>query len=524
MYINPNTTIVLCANVPLTNDNKNTILFGSQNEQIGYFNSKSVGSATQVSYTRHTNNYVDLNFNFSNSKNVNYLYFKNENHENKYYFCYVTNFEYINENCTRFYFEIDYMQTFLFDVEYKACFVEREHVNSDIVGEHTIFENVESGNMYSTYQVSRMINGVLVPVMVTTDVLPDGTSTVNYGSYSNGIFNGLNFYAINPYQNQGSINYYYIQDYLRTLKTLNKMDSIVCIYMYPINLLSGVTFGQNVGFVEIQNANMVTYSIQKNTLTSSMFKNINGVSYVPKNNKLYSNQFNSLIVENGNGGAVEYDINKFFENTIVFSIFGALTPSGDTRLIPFGYCLPSELNNEYGLVGGGYPQCAWVSDYYSSWLMANGAQWSTSIGNNVAQTLLNPISLLSGNLISNINSAMAKKTDAQNISDSAKGKQSNYINSITDFSDFNLIFKSIDYNHARSIDDYLTMYGYQVNVVKIPNINGRNAWNYVKTIDCTFSVNGNNIAQESVRKIFDDGVFLWHTYDVGNFGLTNNIV
>lgn len=525
MYISPNTTIVLCANVPLTNDNKNTILFGSQNEQLGYFNNKSVGSATQVSYTRHTNNYIDLNFSFSNSKNVNYLYFKNESHENKYYFCYVTNFEYINENCTRFYFEVDYMQTFLFDITYKPCFVEREHVNSDVIGEHTIYEDVETGVMQLCYQVNHMINSVLVPIMVLTDVLPTGQDVVNYGSHSNGIFNGLNFFAINPYEDQGSINIYYIQDYLKALKQANKLDSIVSIYVYPLALLQGVSFNGN-GYVKINDAGSVGYSVSRATLRNTMFQNYFTPSsrYYPKNNKLYNKQFNTLIVENGNGGAVEYDMNKFVgEGSVAFVIFGTLTPSADTRLIPYNYCL-SEINNEYGLNGGGYPQCAWVSDYYSSWLMANGSQWSTSIGNAVAQTLINPASLLTGNLVSTINNAMAKKTDAQNISDSAKGKQSNYINCITGFSDFNLIVKSIDYNHAKTIDDFFTMFGYKINEVKTPNISGRNSWNYVKTIDCTFSVNGNNVAQETIRKIFDDGVFLWHTYDVGNFGLNNNIV
>lgn len=527
MYINPNTQIVLCSNIPWDNDYTSTILFGSQSEQLAYFETKKVATANQVTFVKHTKDYFDLEINIATSKNVNYAYFKNIAYDDKYYFVFINNYEYVNDNCTRFFFEIDYLQTYLFDIQYKACFVEREHVNDDSIGLHSIYENVETGDLFNSYNQSSMIGGTLCPIMVLTDCNPDGTSLVSYGNYNSGIFNGLNFFAINPfyYNNENPpILFYWIKDYIRTLTQSNKLDSIVCIYLYPMNLLN-VSFSQSVGYIRLEETNFISYTVNKNTLRSNCFKDYGTITrfYTPKNNKLYNNQFIKTFVENGNGGSVEYDINKFYES-LTFRIYGALTPNGDTRLIPFGYQIASELNNEYGLVGGGYPQCAWVSDYYSSWLMANGNQVSSSIGNAVASTLLNPSSLLSGNgLISQINNVVAKQSDAKNISDSAKGKQSNYINCITGFSDFNLIVKSIDYNHAKVIDDYFSMFGYQINEIKIPNVTGRRSWNYVKTINNDFDVNGPADAVSKIHKIFDDGIFLWHSYDVGNFALDNSV-
>lgn len=529
MYINPNTNIILCAGIPLEPDYTHTILFDSQTAQLNYFNSKSVASATQVTFVKHSKDYMDLEINIENAKNVNYAYFKNNAYNDKYYFVFINTYEYINDNCTRFYFTIDYMQTYLFDIEYNACFIDREHVNDDSIGKNTLIENVEIGDYFTIYNVSRMLGGGLCPVMVTTDCTPDGTNLPNYGTYSNGVFNGLNFYAINPnyYNNENEpLNFYWIKDLIRKLYQANKIDSIVSIYIYPMNLLNVDFSDQTTAYIKLENTTVSRYTLNKNNIYQFCFKDfVSGTNYRPKNNKLYNSQFIKMNVLNGNGGNSEYDINKFNSNNMRFDIYGALTPNADTRILPYDYLTSNELNNEYGVVGGGYPQCAWVSDYYSSWVMANGNQTSASIGSSVAQTLLNPASLLqSGGLIDKINMTVAKQSDAKNISDSAKGKQSNYINCITGFSDFNLIVKSIDYNHAKVIDDYFTMFGYKTNEVKTPNIRGRRSWNYVKTLNNGFNVKGPADAISNIQKIFDDGIFLWHSYDVGNFSLDNSIV
>ena len=53
--------------------------------------------------------------------------------------------EYVNDNMTDVYIKLDVFQTYQFDFQYKKCFVEREHVNDDTVGLHTVPENLETG-------------------------------------------------------------------------------------------------------------------------------------------------------------------------------------------------------------------------------------------------------------------------------------------------------------------------------------------------------------------------------------------
>ena len=63
---------------------------------------------------------------------------------------------------------------------------------------------------------------------------------------------------------------------------------------------------------------------------------------------------------------------------------------------------------------------------------------------------------------------------------------------------------------AQTIDAYFSMYGYKVNSLKTPNVNGRRYWNYVKTIGSYIE---GNIPQDDLREInslFDNGITFWH--------------
>ena len=52
--------------------------------------------------------------------------------------------------------------------------------------------------------------------------------------------------------------------------------------------------------------------------------------------------------------------------------------------------------------------------------------------------------------------------------------------------------------------------GYKINSVKIPNINGRPNWNYVKTIDANITANIPQNDLIEIKEIFNNGVTFWH--------------
>ena len=80
------------------------------------------------------------------------------------------------------------------------------------------------------------------------------------------------------------------------------------------------------------------------------------------------------------------------------------------------------------------------------------------------------------------------------------------------------------YEMAKQIDDFYSVYGYLVAENKVPNITGRQSWNYVKT-------NGSSVVGKvpanvlkRINALFDRGLTFWHTNDVGNYALSNSII
>jgi hypothetical protein len=69
---------------------------------------------------------------------------------------------------------------------------------------------------------------------------------------------------------------------------------------------------------------------------------------------------------------------------------------------------------------------------------------------------------------------------------------------------------SIRAEYARMIDDYFTMFGYKTNRLKVPNINGRANWNYVKTKGCNIIGDIPQDDMQEIKTMFNRGVTIWH--------------
>lgn len=79
--------------------------------------------------------------------------------------------------------------------------------------------------------------------------------------------------------------------------------------------------------------------------------------------------------------------------------------------------------------------------------------------------------------------------------------------------------------YLKAIDNYFSMFGYKVNIVKTPNITGRQNWNYVKTINCNFDGNIPQTDLNIIRAMFNNGTTLWHNANtMYNYNNSNNIV
>lgn len=156
----PNSTVYLLKGVPLDNTYENTIYFTSAaaqsayflNTQSQYYNYHPVLLSPQVSYQRINEGVLRVNLPADSIYNVNYMMFQNTTQNLKWFYAFVLNVEYVNEQACNVYYEIDVMQTWIIEANLLPSYVEREHVASDGFGEHLEIENVSPGEYICEYE------------------------------------------------------------------------------------------------------------------------------------------------------------------------------------------------------------------------------------------------------------------------------------------------------------------------------------------------------------------------------------
>lgn len=166
--ITPNTNIRLLK-VPFEIARKNQLTFASLTAQTNYFLSLDHLEYDNTTYQRQ-NNIIRFEAPIDNIRTYNYVMYKNESYSNKWFYAYITNMEYKNDNTTDITIQTDVFQTWQFDIIYNRMFVEREHVNDDTVGKNIVEENLETGEFITNnHTISSFANELAIIVGSTLD-------------------------------------------------------------------------------------------------------------------------------------------------------------------------------------------------------------------------------------------------------------------------------------------------------------------------------------------------------------------
>lgn len=513
MTVSPHGEIYICK-TPLENDYKNQLTFNNKIAQENYFNTTIQQTFDNYTYIKKDNT-IKVGINIDKIMDCNYLFYRNNgffDDENKIriFYCFITNMEYINENCTLISFETDCFQTWQFDISYKSCFVEREHVNDDTIGKHTIPENLELGEYVINSHLRDTHLTTNLKLVIASTEAPSGEGS-SYGATYNGIYSGVGYYT------------YDAENMTKALKFLadkNKIDAVSALFLAPEFVLPQLGGGP---ISESQTAQQ--YENEVPPITS-----LNG--YIPINNKLLTYPYCYLMASNGNGASGIYHqelfTNKNSSGNFVFRVYGALTPGCSIRMIPLNY-KGSEVNHDEGINLGKYPQCNWATDMFTNWVTQNGVNVATSL---IGSTVSTGVGLATGNVNSTVG-GLAGITNSLNEIHKASlipPQTSGNINcgdviTSTSQNTFHMYRMSIKEEYARIIDNYFNMFGYKINDVKIPNINGRQNWNFIKTIDCNFDGNIPQTDLNIIKTMFNNGVTLWHNITtMYDYSQSNNMV
>lgn len=524
---NPQSKINICSGVRLNPSYEHTIHFDSATAQQSYFAGKVVKTFPAYSYLRKSWN-IKVEATMEQAKTWTYLFFQNGTEKVYYYF--IVNIEYINDNTVELVLELDVMQTYMFDYSLQKCFVEREHIADDTVGNNTLDENLELGELitFSDHKVD--LNELCILVMASYDPMTtteEYTDTVLAAKYNN-IFSGLGIYAIRMEDWQG---------WGMKLNMLTaKLDGIVAMWMYPKNLVAlseGEAWDDLKVAHDVSSVMVFTETFSRNTTLSD--------DYTPRNNKLLCYPYNFLYVSNNQGGSAVYKYERFLyasdnEGEVSFNVCGALSPEGAVMMYPLHYN-GKTLNAEESITLSGFPTCAWNQDMYKLWLAQNqnthnlsllsaGASIIAGVG-TMAVTGVTGVGGVAGaglvvGGVSQIANAMAQQKDMEIQPPQARGNHSVSVNTIQGFQTFIVEKKCVDSYHASIIDSYFDMYGYTTHAVKVPNTKVRENWTYTKTIGCHITGNICTEDQQKIESIYNTGITFWVNGDsIGDYGLSN---
>lgn len=531
----PQSTINICSGVRLNSRYEHSIYFASASAQLAYFAGKVVKSYTAYTFLRKSWP-LKVEATMEQAKTWNYLYFQNSA-SGKVYYYFINNVEYVNDSTVELALELDVLQTYFFDYSLLTSFVERQHVEDDTVGLHTLDEGLELGEfIVNKTEDATNLNDLCILVLSSVNVNGTTEETV-YNTFSyvyNNVFSGLTVYAVDmeeSWQEWG--------DQLDTLSGLGKVDGIVSMWMYPKYL---VALGGE-GYWGDEQLAKVVRGVENATKTiDGRPSTVDG--YTPKNNKLLCYPYNFLYVTNNNGGGAAFRYERFANpNRLVFDLVGALSPDAGVKAYPRNYNRTdgvSEAAFDEGLSIGAYPTCSWDADTYKIWMAQNqnthavaagsGAlAVAAGVGTAIASAAMGNVMGAVGGLGSAVGGGMqianlvAAQKDAEIQPPQSRGTYSANINISQDKQTFSFLYKSVRAEYAEIIDKYFTMYGYKVNKYKVPNIHAREAFTYVKTVGCHIKGNLCNEDTTKIESIFDSGITFWTSGDnVCNYAQSNN--
>lgn len=486
MYIEPNSKIILCNNVPLDNTYQHTIYFANANAQANYFLSKAKATLQEQTYQRVIKGKMRVQRTADSIYDCNYLMFQNTTYGSKWFYAFITGIEYVNDVTSEVSFELDDLQTYFFDTELMPCYVEREHTANDTIGANLVPE--DTGNLemcvMNTYSRYWSDNDWKLIIQVTPSMLGEALEDETVVHYSNGQFYGTTFECVPA--DIDAIN--------SDLQSLSSIFKINGGYMVPTE------FGQTIVPIYINDLN------ERGILRPTKYydysvSSVNPGEYTPKNNKLFTYPYTKLLVASSEGDSAEYA----WENT-------------RNGYVMFQLC-HNQLNK---------PSCELRPTNY----FRNASQRLNRVGiqNFPSVNLVDYSELRFGELYSGILNALTMgdiRSAIGGFINPPSGKVTTCDGNLDlKYQSFGFIFyqMGIKAQDAKVIDDYFSMYGYATKAIKVPNRNVRTQWTYCKTKNCNVKANAPADSVKKICSIYDKGITFWRNpSNVGNYNLSNPI-
>ena len=513
-YTTPETNILFLENVPLDNSYTNTLYFASRAAQTSYFQSMKKITLDGYSYQRATSNEIKVGIATARLYTCNYMMFQNTAYSDKWFYAFILNVEYVNDHTTLVTYEIDEIQTWLFDFTVSG-WVAREHTATDEIGDNILPEPVETGE-YVTTNYKGMLGYSITsdeqPLVCVAYVDADGGNAIQFSNTVTGC--KMRMFTMDDKgltALQALLNAY-----------ISSPDSIVSMYMLPYEARP-IAFKAPDGYYDVPNGDLT--STDRQYQRNAINKNTKIDGYSPRNKKLLTYPYNYLHIDNASGGSLSLRYEFFKDLKPQFSVYGTFLQPVKLSLRPLYYknvtpesVYYSETYNAEYLTLESYPICSWNSDIFKAWLAQSALPTAIK---TIATTAM-------GNLaggVAGLASLASGAYDASIAADQCRGSMdSGSLNFYSYKQDFYAGRMHITAGYAKMIDQFFDRYGYNVSRTGTPLTHSRPHWNYVQMTNCdlTGSVPAN--AASVIINAHNAGITYWRKgSEVGNYTLDNSI-
>ena len=485
MYIAPNSTIKFLGGVPLDNTFEHTLYFTSAAIQQTILSGYTKYTLDAQSYVREESGSIRVSLSTTQLYQCNYLMFKNTSFENKWFYAFITGIRYRSNGTSIVEFQIDPIQTWLFDFTVEPSFVEREHAATDVPGDNLVPENLEYGELVSDgwAEMIPQMSSLSAPNMkivfgCTFGYDPNGGTPAArfpdyYGGANNGIFTGLALHAFDSVSAAVA--------FVTQVVTDKKLNGIVCCYMMSASFWAAASSSLTPSLTAL------TVSIGAKPTTIPGLPS----GYTIKNKKLLTAPYIQLYVTNNQGNGAAFPYEYFDGSSVSFHLWGSCSPDPAVIAVPVNYKGISTDNWDEKIMLKGFPVCSFNVDSFKAWLAQSGSALAVS---NMSSALNAGVGVASGN-------PGAVLGYAQSIANSL---QQVYIHSIEPPQSHGNVSGNVLYSagilnlhytkkHIRPefvyiIDDYFNRFGYACHRVKVPNVftnfGNRPHWCYMQTKAC----------------------------------------
>ena len=543
-----NSKIILVKNINIDRQYTNVLSYTeAQMLELCRSQGHLVAQAENYSFLRNTGT-IMAGFTYAQCLQANYIAFQNPDYSNKWFFAWIDDVIYKGDKNTEITFTVDAWSTWFDKWNKKVCFINRQHVNNDTIGLHTIPENLDVGEVIEEqetedesygneygYYVGVLSNWEIKDGSNGEELLPINKGRQNAGIsvYDNTVF-GEKLYLFNITSLSSFTD---LALFILRTNSDGHIEDVKNMFIIPNLAINVSQLVQHNATVGEQNFNWYTlnYDITPTKFNTNINKRHNFSDFNPKNNKCFVYPYNYLFVSNNNGSNNIYKYEDFTSENCVFENQFSIAIGGSGRLVPKNY-KNMNTNDDEALPTGKYPTCAWSSDAFTNWLTQNGVNLVASIAltaGGVATAIATggaTLPIVAGAITSvagTVAGTIGQFNQASLSPNIAGGQATGDVLWACNRNKFTFREMRAKTEYLKIIDDYFTRFGYAIKSLELPNITGRRYWNYVE-IGASEEIGYGEVPSKYMDMINNAcrrGVTIWHNHaNVGNYTLNNTIV